>query len=101
VTQLQNQDPLSPTDNTEFIAQLAQFSSLEQMQQVNTALTNQQLMTATSQALSLVGRDVSYTTDDSADPVRGTVESVRFSGGIPKLMVGEVEVDPANVVQVW
>jgi len=101
VTQLQHQDPLNPTDNTEFIAQLAQFSSLEQMQQMNTGLTNQQLMTATSQALSLVGREVSYTVDGSADPVRGKVESVRFSDGQPKLVVGDVEVDPANVVQVW
>jgi flagellar basal-body rod modification protein FlgD len=35
VSQMKNQDPLSPQDNTQFIAQLAQFSSLEQMQQLN------------------------------------------------------------------
>ena len=35
VTQLQNQDPLQPTANDEFVAQLAQFSSLEQMEGVN------------------------------------------------------------------
>jgi flagellar hook assembly protein FlgD len=34
VTQLQHQDPLQPTDNTEFIAQLAQFTSLESLQQI-------------------------------------------------------------------
>src|SRR3989337_4601749 len=38
VTQLQNQDPLNPTDNTEFVAQLAQFSSLEGIQNLNTSL---------------------------------------------------------------
>ena len=38
ITQLRNQDPLSPTDDKESIAQLAQFSSLEQMQQVNNTL---------------------------------------------------------------
>lgn len=36
VTQLKNQDPLQPQDNTAFLAQLAQFSSLEQLQQINT-----------------------------------------------------------------
>jgi len=35
ITQLQNQDPLNPTDSTEFTAQLAQFSSLEQLGNVN------------------------------------------------------------------
>lgn len=38
VTQLQNQDPMQPQDNGEFIAQLAQFSSLEQLQQMNKTL---------------------------------------------------------------
>ncbi|MBW7956325.1 MAG: flagellar biosynthesis protein FlgD [Deltaproteobacteria bacterium] len=39
VTQLQNQDPLNPTDNTEFVAQLAQFSSLEGIQNLNSTMT--------------------------------------------------------------
>ena len=39
VTQLQHQDPTEPMDNSQFIAQLAQFSSLEQLQQVNTTLS--------------------------------------------------------------
>jgi flagellar basal-body rod modification protein FlgD len=38
VTQLKNQDPLSPQDNSAFLAQLAQFSSLEQLQQIGTSL---------------------------------------------------------------
>lgn len=38
VTQLENQDPLNPTENTEFVAQLAQFSSLEGIQNLNTSL---------------------------------------------------------------
>ncbi len=36
VTQLKNQDPLSPADSTQFVTQLAQFSSLEQLTNINT-----------------------------------------------------------------
>jgi len=39
VTQLQHQDPTQPQDDAQFIAQLAQFSSLEQMQQMNQTLS--------------------------------------------------------------
>src|SRR5579875_1436589 len=38
-TQLQNQDPLNPTDPTQFVAQLAQFSTVEQLVQSNTSLS--------------------------------------------------------------
>lgn len=61
VTQLQNQDPLNPSDPTEFTAQLAQFSSLEQLFAVNDSLT--QLASSKTDmerlsALSLLGREV-------------------------------------------
>ena len=51
VAQMQNQDPLNPSTDTEFISQLAQFSSLEQMQNLNTTLNNQN-------AFGLVGKNV-------------------------------------------
>ena len=61
VTQLQNQDPLNPTDQTEFTAQLAQFSSLEQLSNINTnleQLQNFQASTNNSQAVSLLGKEI-------------------------------------------
>ena len=61
ITQLQNQDPLNPTDHTEFTAQLAQFSSLEQLNNVNDnleALQNYQASTNNSQAVSLLGKEI-------------------------------------------
>src|SRR5579872_6586434 len=39
ITQLKNQDPMNPQDSSQFVAQLAQFSSLEQMTQLNTNIT--------------------------------------------------------------
>jgi flagellar basal-body rod modification protein FlgD len=61
ITQLQNQDPLNPTDSTEFTAQLAQFSSLEQLSNVNDnleQLQNFQASANNSQAVSLLGKEI-------------------------------------------
>lgn len=68
ITQMNNQDPLSPQDNTEFIAQLAQFSSVEGLERLNsnfedfsgTFMSNQAL-----QASSLVGRSVTVPSETS------------------------------------
>lgn len=61
VTQLTNQDPLDPTDDKEFVAQLAQFTSLEQLQEINagvsglnSTMNQSQMMTATG----FIGKDV-------------------------------------------
>jgi flagellar basal-body rod modification protein FlgD len=61
ITQLQNQDPLNPTDSFEFTAQLTQFSSLEQLSNVNDNLNdlkNFQASINNSQAVSLIGKTV-------------------------------------------
>ena len=61
ITQLQTQDPLNPADSTEFTAQLAQFSSLEQLSNVNdnlVQLQNLETSTNNSQAVSLLGKEI-------------------------------------------
>ena len=68
--QLQYQDPLNPLENTEFIAQMAQFSSLEQLQNMNTSLekdlgSDDKLQAVLKQnlATSLVGKEIEMPTD--------------------------------------
>jgi flagellar basal-body rod modification protein FlgD len=83
VAQLQNQDPTNPMDNTEFIAQMAQFSALEQMQQLGTAFTY-------SQAYSLVGKTVSAditNSDGTISNVTGVVGGVTSIKGEPYLFI--------------
>ena len=65
-TQLQNQDPLSPMDNGAFVAQLAQFSSLEQLQGVNSRLDSVVVASASAsqtQAVNFIGKDVRFLSD--------------------------------------
>ncbi|BBP78872.1 MULTISPECIES: flagellar hook assembly protein FlgD [Pseudomonas] len=80
VTQLKNQNPLDPQDNSAFVAQLAQFSSLEGITTLNTSVNNIAGAFQSSQALqasSLVGRSVIVPTDkavvDTSKPFTGTV----------------------------
>jgi len=84
VTQLQNQDPLSPMDNTDFIAQMAQFSSLEQLQSLNSGFTF-------SQAMSLTGKTIMakfFNDEGFSSTVIGKVDYVFSSNGNVYLSVG-------------
>lgn len=85
LTQLTYQDPLKPMDNKEFMAQMAQFTTLEQTQQLNdkiaTLITNQ----AALQSIGLIGKTVDVTTDSG--PVTGTVVSLSLAGAAPSVSV--------------
>ena len=97
ITQIQMQDPFEPMGSQEFVAQLATFSSLEQLETANVQLAILQQAEACSQAIALVGRSIA--TADGA--VSGVVEAVDFASGEPRLIVGEHEVNPADVVRIW
>jgi flagellar basal-body rod modification protein FlgD len=77
VTQMQYQDPLEPTDNTEYMSQLAQFSTVEELQNINDTFTG-------NRALSLAGQYVILNVPDSAgniSQVSGLVDYVTISEG--------------------
>lgn len=95
--QIQMQDPLSPLPGHEFIAQLAQFSIVEQLETTNLQLTLLQRAETVTQSLALIGRQI--TTIDEA--VSGLVEAVIFIDGQPKLVVGDEQIDPGDVIRVW
>lgn len=80
VTQLENQDPLNPTENTEFVAQLAQFSSLEGIQNLNSSFGGMKgSMEALQEfgAASLIGKNAKA--ESSAFTYDGTPEKLGFS----------------------
>jgi flagellar basal-body rod modification protein FlgD len=64
ITQMNNQNPLSPQDNSEFVAQLAQFSSVEGLERLNKTF-NSFMSNNALQASSLVGRSVTVESDKS------------------------------------
>jgi flagellar basal-body rod modification protein FlgD len=73
ITQLQNQDPTSPMENTEFIAQMAQFSSLEQMTNMSTSFTQLANTLSASEAFTTVGKRVEVQLEGAT--ISGVVEA--------------------------
>jgi flagellar basal-body rod modification protein FlgD len=73
ITQLQNQDPTSPMENTEFIAQMAQFSSLEQMTNMSTSFTQLANTLSASEASTTVGKRVEVQLEGAT--ISGVVEA--------------------------
>lgn len=84
LTELNFQDPLKPVDNREFIAQLAQFSSLEISNQTNENVSGVLSVEAVGQTVSLIGRQVQVTNDDG-NIVVGQVVAVSMRGEQPLL----------------
>jgi flagellar basal-body rod modification protein FlgD len=100
VAQLQHQDPMNPMNDSEFMGQMASFSTLEQVS--NLAAANERIasnLTSTS-AIGLIGRTVSYV--DANDQIQtGKVDKVTTAGGKPMLTVDGVDgIDPATITQV-
>ena len=101
VAQLQHQDPMSPTDNNEFMSQMTSYSTLEQV--TNLAKTNAEMASTLSmgQALGLLGKTVTYVGEDGKTTRTGVVEKVVTDGGVAKLTVSGVEgIEPATVSEV-
>ena len=93
LTQLQYQDPMNPMEDKDFIAQMAQFTSLEQMKNLN----NSMQMT---QASNMIGSKVFWTDSATAKEMSGVVSSVRVVSGEPKLVVGNTSIELSKVTAV-
>lgn len=85
VAQLGNQDPLKPMDNQEFVTQLAQFTSLQQTQELNDKLGSLLTAQASMQSVGLLSKTVDFQT--SAGFSTGVVKGISFSSGEPRLTV--------------
>ena len=83
VTQLSFQDPLKPMDNQQFLAQIAQFTALDQARQQTEKTDSLLAIEASSQVVGLIGKTVEITTATGAQ--QGAVTTVTFSGGTPAL----------------
>lgn len=98
ITQLSNQDPTSPMDNTQFIAQMAQFSSLEQMTNMNQEFGKLNNMLVSSQAVGTIGKTVDV--DVGGVKTTGTVDAVTY-GNNPQVRIGNMYYDMKQISAVY
>lgn len=107
VEQLRNQDPLQPTTNEKFIAELASFSSLEQMEQLNENLVGMVILQQSNALLSqltegsaLLGKQVRYFDQASQSAKEGAVDSVKIKDGLALLNIGGRDIPLTDVTEV-
>jgi flagellar basal-body rod modification protein FlgD len=112
--QLQNQDPTEPTDNTEWLSQLAQYSSLEQMTTMNSNLEDCMsyisaiyndigVNSEITQTLSLIGKEVTIQDPDDASgskKITGQISEASFEDGTGKIKVDGKYYSIANILSV-
>ncbi len=84
LTQLTHQDPTSPLEDKEFVAQMAQFSSLEQMTNMASSFAEMTNTLLTGQAMGVIGRTVEVAVGDEV--VRGTASGIT-AGSDPQVRV--------------
>ena len=99
MAQMTNQDPTSPMENTEFIAQMAQFSSLEQMTNMSQNFDRMASMINSSEAHSLLGRTVQI--DLGADQATTGVVEAATRGNTPQVQVNGMFYDMNKIKTVY
>ena len=104
ITQLQNQDPTSPMQDQEFIAQMATFSTLEQIMTISEQLKTMQ-QAAVTQSLGymsgLIGKDVSWIDSGDNNQIKnGVVDSIIVRDGMQYAAVGDLAIPVNEIFQV-
>ena len=99
VAQLAAQDPMNPVSNTDFAAQMAQFSTLQTTQTMQTNLAGLESSQAVLQANSLLGRTVQVKST-SGETASGVVSAVNLQAGTPSIVVNGQSYNLSSVLSV-
>jgi flagellar basal-body rod modification protein FlgD len=101
MTQLTAQDPMNPMKDTEFIAQMANFSSLEQMRGLSQSFTKYSSSQQMATAPLYLGCEVTVKDPTAANgEIKGKVESVTVKDGAPALMINGKTYDPKLITNI-
>ncbi len=99
--QLQNQDPLKPMEDAQFMGTMAQFASLEQTRELTKTLGDFTKSQILNSAQIYLGRQVTLDVlDQSGDVVAGTVSAVKVVGGVPQITIGGKDYATASVMEI-
>lgn len=99
MAQLSNQDPMSTQDNSQYIAQMAQFSALEESQNMNTSLEKMLVSQRVTEGSMMIGKEVAFSTDNSTY-VQELVNGLIIENGKVYLKTGNGVYDIDSVIGV-
>lgn len=102
-TQLQNQNPLEPMDNSDMTAQMTQFSQLAQLETMNTRFSEILKTVEQDHATSLLGKNVSFvgeTSDGDVNLITGKVEQIANKDGEVLLGIGDYTLTLNDIIGV-
>ena len=97
--QLKNQDPMNPMDPTAMLSQLAQFTSLQQSQELNSQMTSSQQQNSMTQGAALVGQDLHIQLQNGTQ-VEGLVQQVGWSNGSMTLQINGTQYPMSSVTAI-
>ena len=96
MAQMTHQNPINPTSATDFVTQMAQFSSVQGITQLNQSITSLLALQGLTQGVSLIGKSVTYT-NANGKTQSGTVSAVSMVGGQPQLVINNNNVGLSQV----
>lgn len=99
ITELQNQDPMNPTDNGQILQQISEMSNIQATSSLTKSLDSMLTEQNLSAASALVGKTVQGLADDGST-ASGVVDSVTIANGTAKLNIGQQTVSLTNIQQI-
>ena len=101
VAQLKAQNPLNPQEGHEFIAQLAQFTSLEQLMNLNTSFSDMLKYQQLLEGGELIGKNASYIGTGSDLNPQGVISGIKINDGAITAVIGGKEVPISNITGIF
>ena len=101
VAQLKNQSPLDPLKGHEFIAQLAQFSSVEQLTSLNTSFAEEFKFQQLLGGGDLIGRNATYVDTTLGGMSQGIIQGSLINNGTISVMIDNMEIPISNITGIF
>lgn len=101
VAQLKNQSPLDPLKGHEFIAQLAQFSTVEQLTSLNSSFADEFKFQQLLGGGDLVGRNATYVDTTLGGMGEGIIQGSRITNGITSVMIGNRDIPITDLTGIF
>ncbi|MEA4883650.1 MAG: flagellar hook capping FlgD N-terminal domain-containing protein [Clostridia bacterium] len=100
IAQMKNMDIGEGQTNEQFVAQMAQFSTLEELQNLNAGLRELAGAQVIAQAGALIGKSIEAMPPGYEVAIKGKVEAVQVIGGAPYLKVGDLKINISHVTKI-